>query len=356
MTARDHFDTLAPEYSVQVNGAPLPNEALADVISLSVLEDVGAASMFALTLSGWDTVQMRAKWIDDTLFREGNPVEIGFGYRDNAPPLVSGEITGVEPAFLLAQAPTLTLRGHDRRHRLMRSRRTRSFTNCKDSDIASQLASEAGLRPEVEDSGVTLPYVLQHNQTDLEFLSLRARRIGYDVWVQDRTLRFGPRKTDSSPVLTLHREVELLEFRPRLSTLGQVGKFEVRGWSVQDKKEVIGRAAVGDESRLMGGSESGPAAVRHAFEPATSARVSQPVHGQEEADQLARRGFVEMALGHIRAEGLCIGTPTLRAGSVVKIEGLGERFSGPYYVTSAEHRFGRNKGYRTAFSARRNTT
>ena len=356
MTARDHFDTLAPEYSVKVNGAPLPNEALADLIGLCVLEDVDAASMFTFTLSGWDTVQMKAKWIDDALFREGNPVEIGFGYRDQTPPLMTGEITGVEPAFLLAQAPTLTLRGHDRRHRLMRARRTRTFTNCKDSDIASRLAGEAGLGPDVQDSGVTLPYVLQHNQTDLEFLSMRARRIGYEVSVQDRTLRFGPRKTDQSPVLTLHREVELLEFRPRLCTLGQVSEFEVHGWSAQDKKEVIGRAKVGDESKLMGGSRSGPASVRQAFEPPVSARVSQPVHGQEEADQLARRGFVEMALGHIRAEALCIGEPRLRAGTVVKVEGLGERFSGLYYITSVEHRFGRNKGYRTAFSARRNTT
>lgn len=356
MTARDEFDTLAPECSVKVNGAPLPMEALADLIGLSLLEDVDAASMFTFTLSGWDTVEMKAKWIDDPLFREGNPVEIGLGYRDKTPPLMTGEITGVEPSFRLAQAPTLTLRGHDRRHRLMRARRTRTFTNQKDSDIASRLASEAGLKPDVQDSGVTLPYVLQHNQTDLEFLAQRARRIGYEIMVQDRTLRFGPRRTDEAPVLTLHREVGLLEFLPRLSTLGQVSELEVRGWSAQDKAEVIGRASLSDAPRAMGGWRTGPASVQQAFEPPVSARVVEPVHGQEEADQLARRGLAEMALGHIRAEGLSIGEPRLRAGTVVQIEGLGERFSGPYYLTSVEHRFGRNKGYRTAFSARRNST
>src|SRR4029077_11110865 len=99
-------------------------------------------------------------------------VEIAFGYRNETFASLSGEITGLEPDFPEAQAPTLTIRGYDRRHRLMRSRRSRSFTNCKDSDIASQLASDANLRPRVEDSGVTLPYVLQHNQTDLEFLAM----------------------------------------------------------------------------------------------------------------------------------------------------------------------------------------
>jgi hypothetical protein len=40
----------------------------------------------------------------------------------------------------------------------------------------------------------------------------------------------------------------------------------------------------------------------------------------------------------------------------VKIEGLGDRFSGLYYITSTEHRFGKRNGFRTAFSARRNAT
>ena len=104
----------------------------------------------------------------------------------------------MEPDFPEVAAADLTVRGYDRRHRLMRSRRTRSFTKCKDSDIVSQLASEASLRPKVEDSSVTLPYVLQHNQTDLEFLAMRARRIDFEVGVTDRDLFFRPRKMPTS--------------------------------------------------------------------------------------------------------------------------------------------------------------
>jgi uncharacterized protein len=356
MTARDNFDTLAPEYAVQINGTALSSEALADLISLSVVEDVDAASMFSLTVPAWDTAQMKPKWIDDPLFAEGNPVEVGFGFRDQIATMLVGEITALEPVFLTTQAPTLTVRGHDRRHRLMRSRRTRSFTQCKDSDIVSRVAAEAGLGADVQDTRVTLPYVLQHNQTDFEFLGERARRIGWEVSVDDRTLRFRPRPTDRSPVLTLHREVELLEFRPRLSTFEQVSELEVHGWNPRDKREIVGRATTGDMPRLMGGSASGPSTVRKIFDPPPAMRVSQPVHSQEEADQLARLGLAEMALRHIRGEGLCSGEPRLRAGVVVRIEGIGERFSGEYYITSVEHRFGRHKGYRTSFSARRNTT
>jgi phage protein D len=356
MTDRDPFDTLAPEFTIKVNGSPLPNQAAADLIKISILDDVDAPGMFAITIVAWDTAQMKAKWIDDALFREGNPVEIAFGYRDQTQKSLSGEITGLEPDFPEAKPPTLTVRGYDRRHRMMRSRRTRSFTNCKDSDIASQVASEANLRPNVEDSGVKLPYVLQHNQTDLEFLATRARRINFEVVVKDRELLFRPRKIADQAALTLHREVELLEFRPRMTTLGQVPQLEVRGWDPSKKQEIIGKAGVGDEPRLMGGSNSGPSATRRAFDTAASARVKAPVQSQDEADAMAKHGFAEMALSYIRADGVCIGEPRMGAGTVVKIEGIGDRFSGSYYVTSVEHSFRPNKGFRTYFSARRNAT
>ena len=81
-----------------------------------------------------------------------------------------------------------------------------------------------------------------------------------------------------------------------------------------------------------------------------------PVQSQEEADRIAKQRFSEIALGYIRAEGKCIGDPQLRAGIVVKIEGIGERFSGLYYLGAVEHRYSIQKGYRTSFSARRNAT
>ncbi|CDY75454.1 FIG01122965: hypothetical protein [Caballeronia glathei] len=356
MNARDGFDTLAPEFAVRVNGAPLPGDAAADLIDVCVLEDVDAAGMFTFSLSCYSTAEMKVKWIDDALFREGNPVEIELGYRDNRTTVFSGEITGLEPAFPEATPPTLTVRGYDRRHRLMRERKTRSFTDVKDSDIASQLAATAGLTPQTEDSRVTLPYVLQHNQTDLEFLLARARRIGYEVFVVDRTLVYRPRRIDASAALTLRREIELLDFRPRLTTMGQVEEMLVKGWDANDKKAIVGRAAAGDEKSLMAGKASGPSSVADIFGHSGSASVAAPVQSQADADAVARQRFGEMALGYIRGEGLSIGEPKLRAGIVVKIEGLGERFSGLYYVTSTEQRFSTKKGYQTRFAVRRNAT
>jgi uncharacterized protein len=352
---RRNFDTLTPEFRLRINGAELPAKAKADLISVSVLEDVGATGMFSFTLYCWDGAEMQVKWIDDALFKEGNSIEIDMGYRDNLQRLFQGEITGLEPEFSNDKPPTLTVRGYDRRHRLMGRRKTRTFLNMKDSDIANQIAADWSLKPAVDDTRLTLEYVLQHNQTDFEFLQERAQRIGYEMMVTDTTLRFRRRQNEGSATVTLRREVELLDFNARLTTIGQIEEVLVQGWSPKNKEEVVSRAGTGDVQQ-MGGSASGPATVRQVFSGTQSTSVHMPILSQVEADQLANGWFGEMALRYVEGQGVCIGQPDLHAGTLVKIEGLGRRFSGSYYVLSTEHSYRPNVGYRTMFTVKRNAT
>lgn len=357
MNARDaRYDTLNPAFKLRVNGAELPQDAVADVIAVEVLDDVDAASMCSIRLKGWDGVAMRVKWMDDALFAEGNPVELALGYRDRTQPLFDGEIVGLEPDFPQGEPPTLTVRCFDLRHRLMRERRTHSYLDQQDSDVVREICEAAGLRVRADSSGVRHPYLLQHNQTDFAFIAARAARIGWELLAEGRTLVFRPRGYGAAPAVTLRREVELLQFRPRLSTLGQAPRRAVRGWSPADKQAVLADAQAGDEGGLMGGTASGGATVQRAFSRGGSGVVEQPVDGAEDAEQLARQGFREMALDYIRADGTCIGEPQLRAGIVARIEGLGQRFSGNYYLHAVEHRFSPRTGYQTRLQARRNAS
>jgi len=112
----------------------------------------------------------------------------------------------------------------------------------------------------------------------------------------------------------------------------------------------------GDEPDTMAGAQSGPEAVRRMLGNTGTGVDRVPVHSQAEADGIAQQRFSAMALGYVGGEGICIGEPRLRAGTLVSIEGLGVRFSGLYYVTATTHSFTPGRGYRTRFSARRNAT
>lgn len=346
---------LVPDFEIMINGSPLPVEAEMHVIGVTVDDDVSLPSMFTLELAGSDDQSEALPWIDDEkLFAIGHVVEVKLGYADDLETLITGEITSLEPEFTFDRLPRLTIRGYDRRHRLLQRRKTRTFVQQKDSDIAAQIASEAGLTGQVEDSVVVHDYVMQANQTDLEFLQKRARRIQYEVVVENKTLFFRPVANAAIEIMTLTMDGALLEFYPYLSTMRQLSEVMVRGWSFKEKKGIVAQAKSGDEVSTMGGQKSGAALLENAFGPAIEMVGDWPVMTQAEADQLAKARFNKVALTLIRGDGVCWGRTDLRAGKVIKIDGVGKRFSGQYYVTAASHRYTGQRGYQTLFTVRRN--
>lgn len=69
---------------------------------------------------------------------------------------------------------------------------------------------------------------------------------------------------------------------------------------------------------------------------------------RNEAKRVAETKLNRFSDGVITGHGEADGTPAIRAGAVVRLEELGERFSSDYYVTAATHRMG-SAGYRTSF-------
>jgi phage protein D len=343
-----------PDVTVQINDADMPAAAYRDLLEVTVQDDVEAPSMFTLRFCTWDESKLSISWADSDLFELGGAVEIRLGYSGALAPVMKGEITGLELEVSSDEVPALVVRGYDRRHRLLRGTRTRSFVKMKDSDIAAQVAQAAGLGASVVDSKVKLDYVLQNGQSDLEFLTRRAAAIGYEVVVEDKTLRFRPHGTDQRPALTLASDKDLLDFNPRLTTRGQAGQVHVMGWDVKAKKAIVGKAPASGLSAM--GEVVGPAAADKAFKAAVTSFVRQAIATQDEADAIAKGLLQNMALDFIQGEGTCLGRADLKAGIVVDITGLGKRFSGAYYVTSATHTFAPKQGYKTAFSVRRNAT
>jgi len=344
------------QIDVLINGSPVSAEVLGRIQEVAVEDSVELPSMFTFAISSWDAVHLNPSWVDDDRFSVGNVVDIRMGWGDKLSSLIIGEITALEAEFTGSALPLLNVRGYDRRHRLQRGRKTRTFLQKKDSDIAAQIGREAGLTVKATDSSVSLDYVLQAAQTDWEFLRERARLIGYEVIVNDKTMLFRPIGNAQREILKIGFEYDMSEFSARLSTAGQATEVKVQSWSVKEKKAGLGDSKAGDEVSTMGGQSSGAAITQRAFGEAIDVVIDHPVAAQAEADQIAKGRFNELVLELVTGEGVCSGNTDLRAGKVIKIDGVGRRFSGPYYVTSAVHRVTAAGDYITEFAVRRNAS
>ena len=328
--------------TIQVEGAPLAAEATSSLDEVVVDHSLYLPSMFTLRLFSTDM-----HWLEDDTFREGKKVEIFAG----EPPvkIFSGKIAALEPE-LSQEMPRFVVRGFDLSHKLYRGRQRRSFNNVTDSDLARRLAQESGLRPGTIDHppGAPHEYVNQHNQTNAEFLLERARRLGFELFVEDDTLHFRRPAPAGQPV-SLAWGANLRNFRARLSTAEQVNEVEVRGWDLRQKKKVEGHATRGNGAPQIGIQASGADAARTAWGEAKIAIVDQFVRSPSEADTLAQSALDELASSFVEAEGSCDGNAQVAPGRQVQISGVGSRFNGTYYVTQVIHEWNLTQGLVTHF-------
>lgn len=342
----------APQFKIYVGGSELPVEKAVDVLEVTFSDYIEGASTFTITFNNWDSDRQDFKWVDVADFGEGVEIEVKLGYVDLLSSMVKGEVTAIEPEFHDHEAPTLRIHGYDLLHRFRRGRKTRSFVKMKDSAIVEQIAGELNLRAQADDTQVEHEYVLQSNLSDIDFILERARRINYEVTVKDKTLIFRKSATDKDKVVTLDYGLTLKTFYPRLNTLRQVSEVVVQGWNALTKEAITGTARKGDET-ATNGQKLGVSISEQAFSATKAILVDKPIFSAGEANQIARGKFNEMADDYITGEGTAIGNKDIRAGVIIELNGLGERFGGRYYVTSSTHLVGQI-GYLTKFTVSRN--
>jgi phage protein D len=355
MAHANRANPLVPTFGVKLNGRPLVADLALWIANVVVEDDLDMPSMFTLELISREGNRSTTPWTDDARLALGTAVEISMGYGDDRESLIVGDIASLEPAFTVHGPPTLVVRGYDRRQRLNGARQTRGFTLRTDSSIAEEICAAVHVSVVTIDSHVTHDYVLQANQTDLEFLRERAHRMRYELAMDGDTLLFRPVNNTAKSVVSLSIARDLLEFRPRMA-LAPASSFRVLAWDPKRKEPFTSSLQAGREATTMAGSRSATQRSEAVAGASVETIARSPVSSQAEADALASDRFNAASLDFIQGDGRLLGRTDVRAGRVIHLDGLGTRFSGDYYVTSAVHRYTRRHGYVTDFHARRNAS
>jgi uncharacterized protein involved in type VI secretion and phage assembly len=285
--------------------------------------------------------------LDASKLEIGKELEVKLGSTGEATTqsLFKGEIVTVEPDFH-AGGVAMVVRAYDKTHRMMRTRKQRAFQDQTTSDIVKKICNEHGLSCQARNSGGPHKYLLQHNETDFDFILRMGRRIGFEFTVDAGDAKFGPPQTGREAVVLSYPD-ELRGFRPRITAVQQVEKVNVRGFDLTSKQSVVRTASSAMQVTNAGITRQ---SVAKKFPGAVLEIAGQSFKTSDEASKMAQASLDQLANAYLAAEGTCDGNPKIKAGILIKITGVGRNYSGTYRVAKSVHVIRGGGGYETQFS------
>jgi len=336
--------------AIWIEGQQRPALALG-LSLLEIAENTDGLYRCELEVGNWGATSggVGHLYFDRQLLDFGKSLEVKLG-QDT---LFQGRISALEARFPEGAPPTLRVLAEDRFQELRMTRRTRSFDQISDSALFNQLASDHGLTPDVQVNGPTHKVLVQVNQSDLCLLRERARALGIEVWIRDRTLHAAPRTNQSGNPLRLDYGAKLRRLQVTADLAQQCTKVTVSGWDVSAKSAITADADDSSVSSELGATQGGGSILSQAF----SARPETLVHGvphtTDEAQALATAAFRTQARRFVVARGVAETEAALRVGASVELGGVGPLFGGSYYVSEVRHLFEPSGGLRSEFCAER---
>src|SRR5258708_675855 len=204
------YPHLAPQFTVQIGGANLPHALRGSISSLTYTDGMEGADSVEVTYAN-----QNFQWLGEPLLAVDQGFKLFIGYApDPLEEVFVGEITGVEPTFPNGGMPTIRVTAHDFLQRLTHGKVDRSFAITE---------PEKWVRT-------------QSGESDFDFLSGIAKDNGWQMYI-DHTqdpkgyvLRFQFLIQDYSPSVTLEWGKSIMDFTPRITTVGDVFGISARVW------------------------------------------------------------------------------------------------------------------------------
>ncbi|HEX5084992.1 MAG TPA: hypothetical protein VFY40_23375, partial [Blastocatellia bacterium] len=331
------------------------------------------------------------QWLDHPLLQVDNKFKLAIGYApDPLEEVFFGEITGINVSFPNSGIPTVTVVAHDLLQRLTHGTKDRSFAlslpcigkfPLPDPLIAELVGFTNLLVPfgnvgDLAGAGLSfltlvIAYALdpieakkgirtQKSQSDFDFLSKLAKENGFEMFIDHsekphgRFLRFQFPAMDRDVAVSLKWGASLIDFTPKISTVGQVSGVTATIWLPSIQIEVVIVLSWDfDRSAFnlmifpsLPGLDDVPGVDK------TRGVIKIPTISPVTAPKEILGELLPRLNNRLTASGSVIGDPRIKAGKVIDIDGLGERFGGLYRVTSATHTID-GSGYKTQFDARK---
>ena len=297
------------------------------------------------------------KFTDDKIFDNPYTMKVSLGYSSTGLNQIGGLFYTLGPKFVFPVAgggpPQIVIQGVSEDFQMGRTDKRRVWRNVSDSDVAEQIANEYGWFSDVETTTPIHDHMAQVNESDWKFLSTRAKRHGFQLYLDHDVNGSGvlhfhkPRFSENSNVPRMiyyyGNDSQLNGFTVQTDTLhwgsvvhtSQVDPLQKEVFelsSSDDDDEITKRSIAANKTDVVRWSDmskfNGQRPDVYMYETGEAQNRSSL--------QSELQGWAEHLRWMVHGDGEVIGLEHLKPRDVVELLNIG-RASGKYYITDVVH-------------------
>lgn len=243
--------------------------------------------------------------------------------------LFSGHITASEFIVQPSSEELLRVRAYDKLYRMRKKQRIRTHSNITCASLIKEITAEYGISVNASYEGPLWPLLIQHQQSDLDFMISVSQRAGLYFLLKGNSLELFSLEGKGEPVILSKRE-NLLEFSLEHNNSRRYESVETLGWNPFELNEHRARAENSGTFKTEGNTFQIPGYT--CFDSSHAEHLSRAVLDRSKGASFIFRGVAE-------------GNTLLEPGKKIVLGHIHDNFKGHYTLTEVEHVIDSNCGY-----------
>ncbi len=318
-------------FKVLIDGTEL--SASVNVLNISVEKEINRMPSAKLVITDGDPASQEFSVSNESTLIPGKEIEIKAGYHSDEETIFKGVIIKhslkIRPQYSL-----LVVECRDKALKLTSGRKSKYFTDSKDSEIIDEIIASYGLESDVGPTTQQHKELVQFDCTDWDFIVTRAQANGKICIVDDGKIIVKAPDFSQSELQTVVFGSTLLDFDAEIDARNQFSKVTSYAWD-QSKQEVS-EAEAADPSVALNGNLT-PSDLASVIDTENLKLTYGGTTSDGSIQDWANARTLFNQLSKVRGRLKFQGIPACKPNTTLMLQGVGDRFNGKIYISAIRH-------------------
>jgi Rhs element Vgr protein len=327
-------------FTILINGTAVGREV--GVVSIAVHKEVNKIPWAKIVIQDGDVAAEDFVISNEDTFKPGNEIEIKAGYHSDESTIFKGIIIKHGIKILRDAHSLLEIECKDVVVKTTAGRKNKYYFDSTDSDVIDEILSAYRIQTDIETTVTTHKEMVQYSATDWDFIVCRAEVTGKLVMPDDGIVAVKQPDLFQQPVAVLQYGATIIELEAQMDATYQYSGVSAAGWSYANQELSIQEASSPSITEAGNISSSTLADVLglDEYKLFHSGKVND-----QELRSWASTQLLKSKLSKIKGRVKFIGFAAVKPGTLVELQGVGDRFNGVSFVSAVRHSIANGNWY-----------